>query len=277
MKIEPSTIPAAFDQHFQRYASSGPRAWDIQHHVDCWRLARGAFEERSFEQFNQLYEELRRNWQVFRGADGKFWSARKTFDHFKALDALYGRKRLSECNLDDSEGIWRLLEATADIKHNKRGPSIVALSKFLHFWNPRLFVIVDSGVIWGSVLRHWWLWDEVRQFRSKVEDRLPGKRPDPSDKVCDALTYLSILLWAAKLVGDNSQITSGFAEYVNRHTVGHGLPLGEYEGAAVEWFLLGLVELPPAGVSLTQTCAAAAVSDDGHARSRSARTGKTRT
>jgi hypothetical protein len=124
------------------------------------------------------------------------------------------------------------------------------MSKFLHFWNPRLFIIVDFGVIWGFVLRHSWLWNEVKTVRSKVEARLPGRRPDPSDKVCDALTYLSILLWAAELVGDNPQITSNFADYVGRHAAGHGLPLAEYEGAAVEWFLLGLVELPPAGVNL---------------------------
>lgn len=252
MKIELSTIDAAFDMHHKHYAS-GRKAWDIRHHVDCWRRAEKAFGRKSFEQFNELYEELRRKWQVFRGTDGRPWSAEETFDHLKALDALYGRKRLSECLLDDSGGIWRLLEATANIKPNKHGPSIVAMSKFLHFWNPRLFVIVDSGVIWGSVLEHWWLWDEVEKVRSEVESRLPGKRTDTSDKVCDALTYLSILLWAAKLVGDNPQIPSGFAEYVGRYADGHGLSLAEYEGAAVEWFLLGLVELPPAGVTISKT------------------------
>jgi hypothetical protein len=235
--------------HHKHYAAR-PRAWDIPYHVKCWRLAEEAFAKKSITQFNQLYEELRRKWQVFRGTHGDHWSAEKTFDHFKTLDGLFGRKRLSECLLDDSRGIWRLLEATADIKPNKHGTSVVAMSKFLHFWNPRLFVIVDFGVIWGFVLRHSWLWNEVKKVRSKVEARLPGKRPDPSDKVCDALTYLSILLWAAELVRDNPQITSGFAGYVGRHAAGHRLPLTEYEGAAVEWFLLGLVELPPAGVNL---------------------------
>ena len=251
MKIKPSAIQAAFDQHYRRYAFR-PRAWDIPYHVKCWRLAREAFERKSFGQFSELYEELRRKWQVFRGAQGEPWSARKTFNCFEALKPLYGRKRLSQCGIGDAEGLWGLLEATVDIKPNKHGASIVAMSKFLHFWNPRLFVIVDSGVIWGSVLRHWWLWDEVEKVRCKVETRLPGKRTDASDNVCDALTYLSILLWAAEMVGDNPQITSGFADYVGRHTAGHGLPLAEYEGAAVEWFLLGLVELPPAGVSMSK-------------------------
>jgi hypothetical protein len=41
-----------------------------------------------------------------------------------------------------------------------------------------------------------------------------------------------------------------FWQTTDRHAAGHGLPLAEYEGAAVEWFLLGLVELPPAGVNL---------------------------
>jgi hypothetical protein len=190
---------------------------------------------------------------VFRGTHRTPWSAEKTFDHFKALDGPYGRKRLSQVLLEDSGGIWRLLEDTAGIKPNKHGPSIVAMSKFLHFWNPRLFVIVDSGVIWGLVLSHWWLWDEVEKVRFQVKAFLPGKGTDTSDEVCDTLTYLSILLWAGKLVADNSQISAGFAEYVGHYSDEHELPLAEYEGAAVEWFLLGLVELPPAGVNLLKT------------------------
>lgn len=247
MKLEPSTIQAAFDMHHQRYGSR-PRAWDIPYHVDCWRQADEAFGKKSFDQFNQIYEELRRKWQVFRGADGQPWTATEAFDRFVALDAVYGKKRLSECLLDDSDGIWRVLEGIEGIKPNKHGPSIVAMSKFLHFWNPRLFVIVDNGVIWQSVLSHWWLWEEVVKVRSKVEARLPGKRTDASDAVCDMVTYVSILLWAAELVRANPQISSGFADYVGRHADGNRLPLAEYEGAAVEWFLLGLVELPPAGV-----------------------------
>ena len=161
---------------------------------------RRAFGKKSFEQFNQLYEELRRKWQVFRGTHGDHWSAEKTYDHFQALDGRYGRKRLSECLLDDSGGIWRLLEGSADIKLNKNGPSIVAMSKFLHFWNPRLFVIVDSGVIWGLVLSHWWLRDEIEKVRAAVKAQSPGRGTETSGKVCDPLTYLSILLWAAELL-----------------------------------------------------------------------------
>lgn len=60
MKIEPSTIQAAFEMRHRHY--SVLRAWDPPYHVSCWRLAAGAFDKTSFERFNNLYEELRRKY-----------------------------------------------------------------------------------------------------------------------------------------------------------------------------------------------------------------------
>lgn len=249
MTIEPSIIQAAFDQHYHRYANRKRRAWDIGHHVDRWKNAVDAFSKKSFPSFESLYGELKGQWQVFRGARGQHWSARETYDQLLGVDVHYASKRLSECQLSDANGLWCVLEAAGRIKRETRfGPSVVAISKFLHFRNARLFIIVDSAMIWMKVLAHWWLWDEFTAVRKKVELVLPNKRKCPSDETCDLVSYLSVVMWAAELVRENPLIPVEFAKYVGRHAHDQGLPLIEYEAAAVEWFLLGLVELPPGGV-----------------------------
>ncbi|MCY2927435.1 MAG: hypothetical protein NT031_18765 [Planctomycetota bacterium] len=250
MIVQPSVILSAFEMHYKRYGS-GTKAWDIQYHVDCWQLAEQAFGGNAFDKFNKLYEELRRRWQVFRGASGPPWSADETFCRLNALPGPLRTLSLSQCSMDDASRLWRILEAVADIKKHKDGqPSTVAVSKFLDFWNNRLFVIVDHGVIWQKVFGHWWLWDEVEAVRAKVEAVLPGKRHNISDAGCDSLTYLAILLWAGEFLRTNPQIIPAFVEYVARHADSLELPLAQYEAAAVEWFLLGLVELAPQGVCL---------------------------
>ena len=53
------------------------------------------------------------------------------------------------------------------------------------------------------------------------------------------------------MVRDNPHVPQVFAEHVQSHAARETLPadLERYEAAAVEWLLLGLVELPPDGVA----------------------------
>ena len=69
---------------------------------------------------------------------------------------------------------------------------------------------------------------------------------------CDPLGYLAVLTWASDLLRQNPDITPLFSEYVrsSKHDQSIDFPLDEYESAAVEWLLLGLAEIPPAGVEL---------------------------
>jgi hypothetical protein len=244
-------IRAAFEQHHRQYAE-GSRAWKISNHAQCRQMAHRAFQERAAEDFTALYEELRRHWQVFRGSKGQHWSAATTQRRLASLPATHGRKKLSECTMNDNdaEGLWKTLESMAGIKRLRNGPSVVAVSKFLHFWNPRLFIIAAGAMIWDKVMTHWWLWDEIAAVRTKVGKLLPGKPTDRSNGPCDLVSYLAILLWAGGLVRENPSIPSEFAEYVKRYSGPCDLPLEEYEAAAVEWLLLGLVELPPVGLML---------------------------
>lgn len=253
MHFREATISAAFEQHRRKYAS-GERGWDVPHHIEMWQTARRAFEEPSFEDFERLYRELKSRWQVFRGAKAH-WTARQSFERLRSLDPRYGTRRLS--TLGDSElgDLWLLLEAMPDVKTNKYGPSVVAVSKFLHFWNPKLFVIVDYGVIWSFVLEHGWLWRSYEAARKDVDQRIFGKAQRHSDETCDLRSYLAILAWAGRLARDNPGIMERFAEHVGRNRGDAQLPpgLSHYDGAAVEWFLLGVVEISPPGIGQAST------------------------
>ena len=251
MEVAPSVVDAAFERHHDRYAS-GKRAWGIPYHIRCWRTARQAFAELSLDEFKSLYEELRRRWQVFRGKGASHWSAAESFAALRTADETFRARRLSELTDDHALGLASTLDRLSGLKKTKSGASVVALSKFLHFMNPRLFVIVDRGVMWNWVLTHSWLSQQVGAVRERACRIISGGAGRPSGGGCSPRDYVAVLLWAGELVRRNPAIVAAFARYVRRYAAGEQLPtdLDEYEAAAVEWFLEGLVELPPRGVSL---------------------------
>lgn len=246
MNVELQTIQAAFEKHRQRY----DQQWSNPHHVKMWGLARRAFDGPSLEDFKEVYATLRGKWQVFRGGIPA-WDAQQIFDAVRGCDPAFRQKRLSSVSEDDTIALWRLLQAVQGLKENKGGPSVVAISKFLHFWNPRLFMIVDSGVMWNWVLSRDWLWQEIKEVRKRTDRRVFGETQKHDTKACDLSTYVAILDWAAELIRLNPSVLTEFDLYVRRTAGETEIPpdLADYEAAAVEWFLLGLVELPPAGVS----------------------------
>ena len=128
-----------------------------------------AFGESSLnDDFAKLYQALH-NWQVFRRSV-RHWSEEETFDAFIKCGRQFAE--LGGCR-DRQSGLASTLEAIEsmqDIKTNKiERPSVVAVSKFLHFWNPRLFVIVDDGVVWKWVFAHDWLRQQVRLTRTRLK------------------------------------------------------------------------------------------------------------
>lgn len=178
-------------------------------------------------------------------------SAKEVFGILTTCDNHFRMRGLSSTRRDDVPGLWKVIMTACRIKRNKSGPSIVAASKFLHFWNPRLFVIVDSGMMWNTAFAHDWLSAPIRRIRESVEGAVTNPT-ERGDIACDPLSYLAILLWAGELVRENPGIVEEFGAYLTLCTNGQGIQakMCSYEAAAVEWFLLGLVELPPAGVTI---------------------------
>ena len=248
MKLSIEVIEEAFQKHGQVYASG--RAWDISYHVELWKTASTAFGDNNFEIFETVYEELRRLWQVFRGVRGEPWKASKIWKELQGLPAEYRSKRLLDLEHRDTQACWNILNRFAEIKPGKNRPYVVAISKFLHFWNPGLFVIVDRDVMWSWVFRHQWLWQQINEVRVRLAKEL-DVQCGPKGEACDLLSYLSILVWGAAIIRANPSICSTFAAHVRRHRKKEEvdtLPLETFDAAALEWLLLGLVEIPPAGV-----------------------------
>jgi len=195
IRCDDDTIRAAFDWHLARYGER-KRAWDTPYHVSMWQRAQRAFEHRSQADFDYVYEELRRRWQVFRGSRD-YWTSEQTFTSLMACCPELRNRRLAALTSSDIQRLWEVLQSVRDVKRTSNGSSTVAVSKFLHFWNPRLFVIVDDGVIWKWVLAHHWVWEPIRRMRDVTDVAIFGKRQEHEDVVCDLGTYLAVLVWAA--------------------------------------------------------------------------------
>jgi hypothetical protein len=163
------------------------------------------------------------------------------------LDGDWRYKLLSSLEDHDVAPCWRILESMRGIKQTQGG-SIVAISKFLHFWNPRLFVIVDDAVMWKWVLRHHWVREGWKATRKRVETLMDIRVP--IGESCDLVSYLAVLRWCAELMRINPEIMTCFTQHVRAYAecAAMSVTLESYEAVAIEWLLLGLVELPPAGV-----------------------------
>lgn len=248
MNVTPEAARTAFEAFDRYYAKRASRAWDVGHHIEMWEHGKAAFNGKSRESFSKIYDELRGHWQVFRGADSH-WSAEQIFESIGKCDAKLATLRLSQLTADDISRLWCVLEHMKGIKTNSDGPAVVAVSKFLHFWNPRLFIIVDYGAMWAWVFEHGWIWEQIEPLREVVRRQVAAGEIDAGSN-CDLLSYVAILLWGAQVMSANPTILAEFTSYITRCNTGTALDaeVAEYEAVALEWFLLGAVELPPNGV-----------------------------
>lgn len=244
MRIKTEIIRRAFDRHFSVIAAQ--QAWDIDYHVQQWLTARSAFENHDAKTFESLYWELHRRWQIFRGAR-EYPDASTVFDLLSHLPIWSAELRLSRLTASKLPDLWNVISAVGAVKKNKTGPSVMAISKFLHFWNPRLFIIVDDAMMWRFVFSHSWLWEYVDACRVDISKVLGTVDCASGGNQANLADYITILWWAAGIVRSNRAIAPTFAKYVQRHCNKQRSPadLKTYEGAAIEWFLLGLVEIPP--------------------------------
>jgi len=250
MKLEEKTIKSAFQVYAEIYGKR--KNWDLRHHVEMWQWARAAFVSNSFEDFEKVYDVLRGSWLVFRGKK-KPWSAEETFNKLEGLDKSLMGTKLSNLLQRQLTDAWKLALSIAEIKRNKDGPSMVAISKFLHFWNPGLFVIVDREVVWNYVFRHTWLRDNLESVAEEIEKDLPSSITQHSDyKDCDFGYYPAILWLYSKLIKENPSIMMHFRELILSHVKNaeRKISLQDHEAPAVEWLLIGLVELLPSGLTL---------------------------
>jgi hypothetical protein len=161
-------------------------------------------------------------------------SAERVWELLSRINSKCQTLKLSELTHVHSRKVKSALAVGGKLKATAEGPSLMAASKFLHFWNPHLFVIVDREVMSDYVLQHSWIKNSIAT--------LCGRSFEP-----DFDHYLDFLSWCAALTREFPFILDAFKTYLrrrarNRH---HRAIAQDCEAAAIEWFLLGVVELPP--------------------------------
>jgi hypothetical protein len=232
LRFSHRTVTAAFRARHEKYG--GERAWDVEGHLRLFDLAKKAWAREDVgPEFRELYSTLKNSWQIFRPmkrppSTAKVW---------RLLNQVQrGGQELSLSKLEDSNRpeVERAVAIAGRLKRTANGRSLMAASKFLHFWNPRLFIIVDREVMSKYVLQHTWIKNAI--------GACCGRPFEP-----DFEHYLDLLMWGAAVLRESPFVLDAFRRYVAEHVSDPSLRAvaADCEAAAVEWFLLGVVELPP--------------------------------
>jgi len=130
-------------------------AWSVSHKMDMYDLSREAFSGAGkLEAFTRIYGNLVSSWQVFRPHSPEdCWNAATIFEALRK--ELAGFDHASGMNLINfnhqrRHSVMFSLSALGGIKPNTAYPTMT-VSKFLHFFNPSLFPIYDTAVVWNKV------------------------------------------------------------------------------------------------------------------------------
>jgi len=246
--LEPGRIRKNLDA-YRRITSGKGRGWWLSEKVRLYALAESAFDSDSPDStaFAEIHRTLRGYWQVFRNGSG--WPPRRILRVLmsEACQAC-SRTRLDLMALgrsSDLAPLWSCLVAMSGIKVLPRGNvSPMAVSKFLHFYNPRLFPIFDRAFVRNGVFpryrrrinasrEHW-------SRRTSLFEAHPFYRRGLGE-------YLHYVLWAADCVTrvDVAETMSVFVQCYRTMLAhegrGRGVPadLETYYATAFECALIG--------------------------------------
>ena len=195
------------------------------------------------DRFREVYDALK-SWKI--GRRGVVKDPRWVWNRLAGINPELSRRRLSRVRRSDWGLIIDAVDSMKDVKTGQK-PSLMAISKFLHFFNPRLFVICDREVVDEFVFGHQWL----RRLRDAVGSRtFEESGIDVPEWMKD---YLSLLALASETLRENPGIMRAFADWVKDipGTETHPRDVTSFEATAIERFLIGLAELPPARAQVT--------------------------
>jgi len=245
IRLSEETLRRAFEAFRTRW---GEWAVGLNSQLAMYAAGQTAFGATGkLKDFEIVYNELRK-WRLFRG--GRVKPAEWVYGRLNGLDRGLRQRRLSQLNGEDWPKVWRAIEVLQDVKANKGGPSVMAISKFLHFWNPRLFIICDQQEVEQFVFGHRWLAQQLELAETGAIFQAAGVEADDKGGLS---RYLRVLAFGSDFVKANGRILPEFARTVRELADGTALPgdIETYEATAAEWCLIGLAEMPPEGVELT--------------------------
>src|SRR5439155_6649195 len=156
--------------------------WPITDKMRLYQRARDAFDQKipfqtREEHFQFIYNELQSKWSVFRNAQ-RYMSYKEVFLLLNT-DACQAcaRERITLINCTNQfPSISRCIEMVKTIKTNADGYSVMAFSKFLHFFNPTLFPIYDNQYIGSGMLSKLYNANDYLRFISYIADLFIGLR-----------------------------------------------------------------------------------------------------
>lgn len=206
MKISPyfeETKQLTALNRYAEFTTARNRDWSIgESKLDMYRLAKRAFDGKSEEncrrgEFDKIYGNLKSWWRISR--NGNLASAEMTFALLskECLDCSRS-KGLTLMNLREASSQQIVVDCLREVRELKKLKSgafpVMAVSKFLHFFNPKLFVIWDREIIYGEV------YPVFRQDWNAAYRDIKVGTDDEWMKF-----YLAYLLWAGKSVQECSQ------------------------------------------------------------------------
>jgi hypothetical protein len=150
--------------------------WCVSKNLDLYEASQRAFDPSSaaddaLRNFEQIYSELKSGkWQVFRPSRAaECWQPQKIFDTIKSEFSRFSahpgdaalphglkfswRGPVNLLNFPMSETGLHLESCLAKMREikPKQDYPVMTVSKFLHFYNPGLFPIYDTEVVWKKV------------------------------------------------------------------------------------------------------------------------------
>ncbi len=189
--MPPLTLPEYFAPEGQRSALeeygrfAGVKGWTIGEKMEMYKASREAFDpsvpyEQAFKTFREkIYKKLSQ-WQWYRPYSlGECWDPQKIFQTTRKLNTDY---------------------------------PTMAVSKFLHPYNPALFLIYDTDVIWKKVL--------ATCFRTEF-DQFCSMSSLPYSATKDSAELLrSYMCWAGSLVASAPNFMDIFADWLGKQPGG---------------------------------------------------------
>ena len=209
------------------------KGWTIQEKIDLYESSCCAFgaamgEDDAFRAFENIYKNLAGGWQVFR-PDSPIvcWPSRQIFktiqNEFKEF-AWGGTLDLSNfMSSGKQEPLLLKLAKMEGIKSNKGYP-VMAVSKFLHFYNPGLFPIYDYQVIWRKVFK---------RFKGEFKEFcFASKLPYNTEET--GVFLRNYVCWASYLIGEAHppRFMEAFVEWLGKQP-GCKLPEGKFDARSL--------------------------------------------
>ena len=234
-------------EEYARFA--GAKDWTIGEKMEMYRASRTAFDpavpyEEAFKAFrDKIYKQLSK-WQWYRPSSlGACWTPQEIFETIRTEFAEFawgGPVVLS--NLAGSgkgEALLASLLTMKEIKPNTDYPTM-AVSKFLHPYNPALFPIYDNAVIWGKVLG--------KCFRKEF-DQFCSMSNLPYSATKDSAELLrSYMCWAGSLVASAPNFMDIFVDWLGKQPSGEATKERKFEpsslySTAFEFTIIGAAKL----------------------------------